>query len=367
VEGKRDHLLLTCLLIYRLKDVAEPYIFRHLQFFGLDHVRRAAYAMNQARQREKFARWTRIIIFSNDDREPDHLFFDFAAIILAYTPRLTELDIENGIATNSMLAIVSATAGGSLHELNLAFGANFVFLFAQIGQLHMLRSLTLEANTASSGALEGLPLDTTDPWRLPLLHTLCLMLSYVEAPTILFGFLSRCYLKSLTTLKVATLHLLPNAVQALSTLLRNLPDLVNFAFEGHRSTLDALVPDLSCRSLHIGITPSAHMAASLSARIRIIVVAGTVVETDDDGWELTPDNVRDFLQSLSTNSSAQSELIRIQLELEVAHNAFPYPRFSWHSDDALLTMCLGKFLPHALRLRNQGVTVTDYEDRSLDQ
>jgi hypothetical protein len=323
--------------------------------------------MNQARQREKAVRWTRSIFFDHEDDEPDHLFFDFAAVILAHTPHLTELIIETGIVSNSMFAIVSATAGGSLRDLRLTFGADFAVIIGHIGRLPMLRSLTLETYEKRPIIWDALPMDMIDPWKLPLLNTLHLLQSEVPIPSTLFSFFSRCDLDGLTEFKIRlSTDLSPDATQALSKLLRNLPDLTLFDFKGRRATLDTLLPDVSCRSLHINRMPSAPMAASLSARMRTILVVGLVVK-DTNERNPTAEDIRDFLRAVNLNRPAQSELIRIQLKLDVRVDVRRPSPFLWHSDVPSLATFLGTILSPSLRLRDQGVVVADYEDRSMDE
>jgi hypothetical protein len=336
-------------------------------------VRRAACAMAQANQREKVARWTRSMMISNEPQfqGQDSLICDFAAVILVHARHLTELTTQYCVATNSMLAIVGAIAGGSLRDLTIMFGPDSVAIFAQIGRLPMLRSLTLMIKpvTESSLGWEAFALSTADPWNLPHLNMLSLILTEVQTPAIFFSFLGRCCLKGLTEVKLWTSDLSPDATQALRTTLHQFSDLVLFEFSGARAILDVLIPDLSCRSLHIygNGMPSAHTAASLSSRIRNIVVHAEV-DLDaaaGDPFELTADDVREFLRSLGVNRSAQSELAEIRLNLEVAPSDFGY--FSWRNDDPTLATFLGTLLPLALRLRDQGVTVVDYEDCSLNQ
>jgi hypothetical protein len=313
--------------------------------------------MTLVSQREKVVRWTRSMFFGMQEADEQMpLYWDFAGVILAHTHHLTKLEV-NGVFPNSMLAIVSTSAGGSLRVLTLSFGSDSIAIFAQIGCLSMLRSLTLEADGERPIDWAALPLDTAEAWKLPLLKDLRLWLRSADTSPMLFDFFSRCDLRGLRELRVDMHRASPETTQALSTVLRDIPDLVVLGLSSCQETLDRLVPDLSCRSLHIMFTPSAHTAASLPARIRTIVV---------DGWCLAGDDVRDFLRSLSTNRSAQSELTRIQLKLPCLDGASG-PRFLWRSDDPILTTLLGKILPHALRLRDQGVIVTDFEDRTFDQ
>jgi hypothetical protein len=185
-----------------VQDLAEPLIYRNVEFLAFNRLQRAAHTFRFSGQSEKISRWTRTLSFTvgNNKEEADSAVNSATAIAL-HARQLVELTVSCWAPPDGLLATVAAVAPASLRSLDLSWemAGMPALMLSYIGAFPNLRTLKLEAFDSDHALLLGLlSLDEVDGWTLPKLEKLDIDLEEVvdrQSTSIqLLRFLSRCVL-----------------------------------------------------------------------------------------------------------------------------------------------------------------------------
>jgi hypothetical protein len=365
--------------------ITEPYIYRDLNFYDdLSRLERMACALlRSSAQRDKVLRWTRTFLIYTNHAEDwmESVALEAATAIVLHARQLVELSISGDVTPNGLLAVVAVVAPVSLRCLNINWEASalLALTLSCVGSFSNLQSLTLTPRTSKSDNLRVptlMRLDEVDDWVLHKLKKLAVDFGELpdenENQTLngLLRFLSRCQLGEPSRLCLILEGISWEDGNAVEELLRRQIALSECHLTG------AIEPDLisnvlsfvDARYFKTELIPSAHAAASLSLRLRILCI-------DTSISVLAVTRLDAFMDALERHRPLDAEPLQIHVHCEISWDDFESSTgvpFRWISAHPTSTVTeeqqshMGRLWLYATRLKRRGVDVLDYDGYALD-